>query len=117
MWLKDITLNYLTCKRVLFLSEGDELAFFEWISKIRSIQKWEGKGDEIHLYPSSSAISEKGLRELIALFYRYEIDMHQLQQFVNDKNREWFTDKKSYWHKRVFGDIELNKGHDSVNRN
>jgi hypothetical protein len=88
---------------VTFYAPGDEEVFFEWISKIRAIKKWKGVGDEIQLYLPSSTISQKSLREITALFYRYKINMSQLQQLVNDKNREWYIDKKKFWHKRVFG--------------
>jgi hypothetical protein len=93
----------LVCKEVLFYSECDELSFFEWISKIRSVSKWSGKADEIHLYLPKSTISDKSLRELVALFYRYNIDMRQLEQFTNDRNRRWFADKTKVWHYKVFG--------------
>lgn len=93
----------LVYKGVLFYSEGDELSFFEWISKIKGVSSWEGIGDEIHLYVPKSNISIKNLEELIALFYRYNIDMRQLEQFANDRNHQWFTDRSTFWHDRVFG--------------
>jgi len=44
------------------------------------------------------------MRELLALFYRYKIDMKQLQIFLNKNNKQWFQDNtKAYWHRRVFG--------------
>jgi hypothetical protein len=93
----------LVCKEVIFYSQNDELNFFNWISKIKSISKWEGLGWEIDLYLPRRRISDKSLRDLIALFYRYKIDMIQLQQFMNSRNEKWFLDKKSFWHKKVFG--------------
>jgi hypothetical protein len=68
----------LICRKVVFNSEGDELSYFEWISRIRAVSRWEGVGDEIHLYLPRAAIPQKSLRELVALFYRYNIDMRQL---------------------------------------
>ena len=88
----------LICKRVKFYSHGDEDVFFAWISKIKVIKKYEGVGDELHLYVASSKISDKGLREISALFYRYNINMEQLQQFINEKNSQWYRDKPGCHH-------------------
>ena len=47
---------------------------------------------------------DQDLREILALFYRYKIDMKQLVVFLNNKNKMWFFDPpKGYWHRRVFG--------------
>jgi hypothetical protein len=97
----------LICKKVEFYSRNDESAFFEWIAKIRVIKKWEGVGDEIHLYVPKTIVSKTSLRDLMALFFRYKINMRQLQQLVNDKNRDFFMNTKKYWYKRIFGNIEV----------
>lgn len=96
----------LICKSVTFYSRNDESAFFEWIAKIKGIKRCEGVGNEIHIYLLKTNISRTCIRDLTALFYRYKINMRQLQQLVNDKNRSYFVDKKMYWYKKVFGDIE-----------
>ena len=97
----DIT---LVCKSVLYYSQIDEDLFFEWIKNISAIKKISGKGDELYLYFTSKQISDDDLRELLALFYRYKIDMKQLKIFLIDKNRAWFYGHpKGYWHKKVFG--------------
>lgn len=99
----------LVCKNVLFYSQGDETAYFEWVSKIKGVSKWEGVGDEVHLYLPKSTISQKSLRELVALFYRYDIDMHQLKQFADERNHRWFGDKAKVWHDKVFGKAKNSK--------
>ena len=95
----------LVCKAVTYYSHRDEDAFFEWIKKISSIKKFKGLGDELYLYIESAEIPDNDLRELIALFYRYKVDMKQLAIFLNDNNKEWFHEgkPKAYWHKQVFG--------------
>jgi hypothetical protein len=97
------TVPKLICKRVIFYSRNDESAFIDWLSGIRGIKKWEGVRDEIHVYVPKSTISNTCLRELTALFFRYKIDMRQLQQFVNDNNRQWYARETAYWHRGVFG--------------
>lgn len=94
----------LVCKQVSYGSPMDEDVFFEWISRIESIIKWDGIRDELYLYFKNKRINNQNLREIIALFYRYKIEMKQLVIFLNKDNEQWFQgNKKAYWHKRVFG--------------
>jgi hypothetical protein len=96
-----VSMPVLTCRKVLFYSEGDELSFFAWVGKIKAIRRWEGRGDCILLHVPRR-VSGKELRELLALFYRYRIDMGQLAQFQTPANDGWFADPKKDWHKLVF---------------
>jgi hypothetical protein len=90
--------NYLTCKRVTFYSMLDESIFFEWIKKIDCIEKYEGAGDELYLDLYPKKINYENMKNLIALFYRYNIDMKQLAQLVNDKNIEAVNP----WKEKIF---------------
>src|SRR5271170_7459919 len=80
-------LIYLTCKRVTYYTLQDEDAFFEWIKKIKSIKRFEGACDELYLDLVSDKLPDDDLRELLALFYRYKVDMKQLAQFLTDDNK------------------------------
>jgi hypothetical protein len=94
---------FLICKSVIFYSQKDEDMFFTWIKKIKCIEKFEGAGDELYLDLKSKVISDQNLRDLLALFYRYKIDMKQLKIFLNKRNEKWFYgNPKGYWHKKVF---------------
>ena len=31
--------------------------------------------------------------------------MKELKMFANDKNAEWFKDKKKYWYANIFGKL------------
>lgn len=93
----------LVCNEIWYLSIIDEDLFFEWIKRIPSIIKFNGLGDELYLHISSTTIAEGDLRELLALFCRYNIDMKQLRVFLNAANKDWFFEnKEAYWHKQVF---------------
>ncbi|HEV2601364.1 MAG TPA: hypothetical protein VGT41_03635 [Candidatus Babeliales bacterium] len=99
--------NILVCKRVGFVDQKGEDAFFEWIKKIEFIDNFYGRGDELYLETLSyDDISDDELDDLIGLFYRYKIaNMNQLARFLNDRNKHWFYDnKKAFWHKKVFGE-------------
>lgn len=57
----------------------------------------------MYLHVKSTKISDICLRELLSLFYRYNIEMSQLSVFLNEKNKKWFFEnKRAYWHKKVF---------------
>ena len=94
----------LTCKAVRFGSQHDEDAFFEWIHKIQCIDSFSGAGRELYLTIACIDLRDHDLRDLLALFNRYKIDMSQLKIFLNKSNNEWFYGrKKAYWYKKVFG--------------
>jgi hypothetical protein len=93
----------LACKRVHYFSPGDETAFFDWIGRISCVTKFEGSGDTLYLRVRGSRISDDDLRELLALFYRYRVDMKQLEQFETPRNRAWFSRPGTYWFARVWG--------------
>jgi hypothetical protein len=94
----------LDCKRVMFYSPADEAAFFRFAESIKGVRRIEGEGDSILLH-IASRISQKSLRDLVALFERYRIPrMSQLAQFLARSNRSWFADPKKFWHKKVFTD-------------
>ena len=62
----------------------------------------------------SKRLSQESLRDLLALFHRYEISMRQLAQFQNDENQTWFTAPHMYWHKKVF---DTSTGHEGRGAN
>jgi hypothetical protein len=82
---------------------GDERAFFEWLERIEATQVVYGRGREIVISLRPDEVSEQSLREFIAVFYRYEVQMAQLQQFASPSNESWFKKRNSYWYTKVFG--------------
>jgi len=47
----------------------------------------KGSGEELYVNVDKSKITEIDLREILALFYRYDVDMKQLGDFLNDENK------------------------------
>ncbi|HEX8371789.1 MAG TPA: hypothetical protein VF585_03345 [Chthoniobacterales bacterium] len=93
----------LVCKRVLFYSHGDEVAFLGFANSITAVKSVEEVSDCILLHVSSRP-SQQSLRDLIGLFTRYRIsEVSQLVVFLNDSNRAWFPDPRKFWYRRVFG--------------
>src|SRR4051794_2943089 len=81
----------LRCKSVWFFATADEKAFFGFAEGIKAVRDVSGEGDEILLRVVSRP-SQASLRDLIALFYRYNIEMSQLRRFCIPSNRHWFRD-------------------------
>lgn len=103
---------FLTIGSGTFCSSIYEDLFFEWIKKIPSIIDYKGIGKNLFLYFNNKKIKFLDLRELLALFYRYKINMKPLAIFLNKGNKEWFYDgKEAYWHKKVFGTVKKKNAH------
>ena len=86
-----------------FFSQGDETAFFAWIKSMPFVEQIEGHGRSLFMKVNASAIDEDGLRELLALFRRYEVDLAQLVAFDREEFAEWFRHADAYWHNDIFG--------------
>ena len=83
---------------VTYFSQLDEDCFFAWAQRIPCVTSI----DRGFLHVRSKRLVETDLRDLIAIMHRYRMPMAQLQQFLNDKNEDWFKDSNSYWHREVF---------------
>ena len=91
----------LKCRKTVFYSQLDEGMFFDALKKISAVRKIEGSSSDLFL-SVSARLSDKALRELLGLFFRYQIDMSQLAQFATTKNQKWFRTSDAYWAKSVF---------------
>lgn len=90
---------YLDCSGVRFGSQLDEKHLFDWAREISCVVRWE----QDTLVVRSRQVPESALRDLLALFWRYNIPMAQLAQFQDSTNETWFADPQMYWHEKVFG--------------
>jgi hypothetical protein len=93
----------LLARRVVFKSPSDEAVFFEWLDRLPCVSHYEGKGDSLHIEINSESVDEPALRELLAMFHRYDIDKKQLIAFDREEFSPWFRDERKYWFSGVFG--------------
>ena len=98
----------LKAQRTVFFSRLDESAFFYWLKKLPCVSRFEGKGDILFIRVVESKVDEYALRDLLALFWRYGIDMKQLAVFDKREFAHWFHKRTAYWYKSVFGSGRLN---------
>jgi len=89
---------YLDCSGVHFGSALDEKHLFVWATEIQGVLRWEQDTLVVR-----TNLSQASLRDLIAVFSRYQIPMAQLAQFLTTRNEDWFAAPQMYWHSRVFG--------------
>lgn len=94
----------LEAKSVRYFSKGDERAFFRWLNEIPCVTSIEGRGDILNIPVDRELLDDESLRELIALFQRYSVDMNQLAQFETNDNRVGFKQPDCYWYQAVFGE-------------
>lgn len=93
----------LTATAVWYYSANDEQAFFAWLDRIACVDGYRGIGRELLINVDLGRADEEAIRELLAIFFRYGIDMQQLAVFGDDANNGWFRAQGSYWYDRVFG--------------
>lgn len=92
----------MVAKDVWYYSPGDENAFFAWLRGLHSVLNVCGVGSELQIVVRDNPIPDDELRELIAVFFRYEIEMTQLALFLNEHNAHWFKQQGMFWHSKVF---------------
>lgn len=87
----------------VYWSRKDEAAFFSWLKSIPGVIRVRGVGRQLVVTLRSTRLSDRALRELIALHMRYRLPMRSLAQFESARNRSWFRSRQAYWHRKVFG--------------
>jgi hypothetical protein len=94
----------LVVRSVKYYSEYDEDQFFGWLEKIPCVAGSHGKGVDLFVDLNDGKVDDESLRELLALFNRYNVDMSQLAIFESSSNRQWFREPRAYWYAKVFED-------------
>jgi hypothetical protein len=97
-----IPMIYLDCAGIVFCSQLDERHLFVWAMEIPGTLRWE---QDILVVRKN--LSQTSIRDLLALFSRYQMPMAQLAQFRTTRNEGWFAAPEMYWHARVFGKGQL----------
>ena len=93
----------LICENIVFLNNHDEEAFFEWIKKIPCIGRYYASKNKIYLEIVSNVIFWNDIKNIMGLFYRYNIDIEQLKQFLDNKEKKrYFKYRNASWHSNVW---------------
>ena len=96
---------------LLWYSQRDENQFFNSLLSIFAIKSFivrPGKPlqdipNELILMLDEPFMDDYSLRDLIALMYRYSLDMTCLSQQCTHQNAHWFKNPKMFWYQNIFG--------------
>lgn len=85
-----------------FYSYLDESHFFCWLEEIDAISEIKRDGSKLAL-TCSFPITEACFRDLIALCFRYSVDMRPLLALSSLEHDSWLKNSGTYWHEKMFG--------------
>lgn len=89
----------LSTENVTYFSQNDEAALFEWLGKIKCVSGYS----PITIDVRKDLVDECDLRDILALFHRYNIDKKQLIILERSEFSRWFRgNKDAYWYKEIF---------------
>lgn len=91
----------LVARQVTYGSPNDERAFFEWLERIDGVESVKGIGEEVHIHIKAD-IDEYGLRDLVALFFRYNVDLTQIPKVISTQIHPWLLKEGMYWFSAMF---------------
>lgn len=94
----------LVCKNIKFYCKKDKEALFEWVRKLDCVHDVVETNEGIIIDLCHGDLDPSELREFIALFYRYKLDMKELQKLLKPSNRRWFMDRSVKRYKDIFGE-------------
>ena len=83
----------LQVRNVRFYSQFDETTFFEWLARIPAVIAYDFWGRTLRVKVSVQSVNGSALRELVALFHRYRLDMNHLTTFDEVKLAEWCSNR------------------------
>lgn len=85
-----------------YFSPNDETAMFEWLGRITVVREVTGEERDL-IIVLKRAPTHNQLRDLLALFFRYRMDMTPLVALQTAKNQAGFSDPRNYWFEAMFG--------------
>ena len=97
-----LTLTHME-KGVRFYHVNDELLYLEWLRRISCVETIDGDGKFGLVVYLKRRPTNNDLRQFLAVFKRYGVNMRQLAKFETAANRSWFRDPRTYWYTAVFG--------------
>ncbi|MCW2314683.1 hypothetical protein [Rhodoblastus acidophilus] len=87
----------IVVKEPRFFSSLDETAFFEWLQRIPGITSIIGSSAGLSADIEKTSFDDNSLRELIALYHRYDLDFNDIEVLVTQGNKDWVYDPETYW--------------------
>jgi hypothetical protein len=86
----------------MFYSKGDERRFFQGLRDNPAISSFKGVGHQLQISLVLGRLNQDAIRDLIALFWRYEIVLRPLAQLAEKERFAWLRDDSGYWYESMF---------------
>jgi hypothetical protein len=85
-----------------YYSQHDEDVFFQWLDSIACVEGYRGHLRTLYIRIAEDILTEEEVREFVALYHRYNLDMTSLIALDLPRFASWFHDKTKFWHDKIF---------------
>ena len=92
---------HIEIRLTAFFSHGDERRFFEGLRELDCIKDFKGVGRGLVLNVELNRLSKERVFELMALLWRYEIDLSPMRELSKKEKFSWILRPDFYWHERL----------------
>lgn len=91
-----------------FLSRNDEDRFFYGLQDVQAFKGCKGEGRNLNIKLDGRKMTVNNIRELIALLYRYGVDLVPLAVISKGRYGGWLKSPGCYWYESMFPKIVIN---------
>jgi hypothetical protein len=99
--VSDASHEVLVATSVRYGSPNDERAFFEWLQRIEGVDRVQGTGRDLRIHVRRD-MDELALRDLVASFFRYGVDLTQIPKVFAVEEHAWLLNDTAYWFRAMF---------------
>ena len=86
-----------------FYGRGDERRFFQGLSDLDCVKNVKGVGRGLVFDVNLNRLSKEKLFELLALLWRYQIDLAPFRRLAETNKRfAWLGEPHFYWHANMY---------------
>lgn len=101
--VSDTSHGMLVAASVSYRTSNDERAFLDWLYRIEGVDRVQSAGGDVRVHVRRD-IDEPALRDLVALFFRYGVDLTQIPKVFSVDAHAWLLDRSGYWFGAMFPD-------------
>jgi hypothetical protein len=102
----DILLPTIHADKVWYYSDGDKSPLFSGLHDNPAFLNVKGYGTKLDIKVNARKLTRQSLYDLVALFFRYKVDMKELKPLLNSRTVEWLELYMPDWLDLITGDLE-----------
>jgi hypothetical protein len=92
--------------KIWYYSDGDKSRFFSGLYDNPAYLNVKGYGTKLHIKLDTRKLTRESLYDLVALFFRYKVDMKELKPLLNSRTIVWLELYMPEWLDLITGDLE-----------